>query len=92
LGDERIKMMFAMKAFCLALYLGVAASFAIDLPTAMVMPLRMLAAGFLVVHVLEAVIFIRHVRLYQGSLAVSLILTLLFGLLHWKPLVAANRR
>jgi hypothetical protein len=92
LGDERIKMMLAMKAFCLALYIAAAASFAIDLPTAMVMPLRMLATGFLAVHVLEAIVFIRHVRLYQGPLAVSLVLTLLFGLLHWKPLVAASRR
>jgi hypothetical protein len=34
----------------------------------------------------------RHVRLYKGSLAVSIILTLLFGLLHWKPLADARAR
>ena len=84
--------MFAMKAFCLALYLAAAASYAVDFPTAIVMPLRILAVGFLVTHLLEAVVFIRHVRLYQGPLAISLLLTLLFGLLHWKPLVAENRR
>jgi len=84
--------MFSMKAFCLALYLAAAASFAIDFPAAMVMPLRILAAGFLATHLLEAIVFMRHVRLYKGPLAVSLLLTLLFGLLHWKPLVAANRR
>ena len=28
----------------------------------------------------------KHVRLYRGPLAASVVLTLLFGLLHWKPL------
>ena len=32
----------------------------------------------------------KHVRKYRGPLAVSVLLTLLFGLLHWKPL--AQRR
>ena len=28
----------------------------------------------------------KHVRLYRGPLAASVVLTLLFGLLHWKPM------
>jgi hypothetical protein len=32
------------------------------------------------------------VRLYKGPLAVSIILTLLFGFLHWKPLADARAR
>jgi hypothetical protein len=34
----------------------------------------------------------RHVRLYKGPVAVSILLTLLFGLLHWKPLADARAR
>ena len=33
----------------------------------------------------------RHVRRYRGPLALSVLLTLLFGLLHWKPLADARR-
>ena len=46
----------------------------------------------LVLHTLELVFLFRHVRLYRGPLAISVILTLLFGLLHWKPLVDAKAR
>jgi hypothetical protein len=32
------------------------------------------------------------VRLYRGPLAISVALTLLFGLLHWKPLADEKAR
>jgi|TARA_B110000503_G_scaffold43641_1_gene71368 uncharacterized protein YhhL (DUF1145 family) len=38
------------------------------------------------VHALELVFAMKHVRRYKGPLALSVVLTLLFGLLHWKPL------
>jgi hypothetical protein len=43
----------------------------------------------LLVHAVELVVMFKHVRLYRGSLAVSVLLTLLFGLLHWRPLAKA---
>jgi len=34
----------------------------------------------------------RHVKAYRGPLAASVVLTLLFGVLHWRPLAAARDR
>ena len=36
-------------------------------------------------HVIELVVSFRWIRLYEGPLAVSILLTLLFGVLHWMP-------
>jgi hypothetical protein len=33
----------------------------------------------------------KHVRRYAGPLWVSMVLTMLFGLLHWKPLADGAR-
>jgi len=43
----------------------------------------------LAIHVAELLFVFKHVRSYKGPLAVSMLLTLLFGLLHWKPLADA---
>ena len=45
----------------------------------------------LAIHVTELVFVFKHVRAYKGPLAVSVLLTLLFGLLHWKPLADATK-
>ena len=79
-----------LKALCLATYLLAIASFANAVPAVAVLPLQLFAATLLAAHALEAVIFMRYVRLYRGSLLASLLLTLLFGLLHWKPLADAK--
>jgi len=42
------------------------------------------------IHALEVLFAFKHVRLYKGPLAISVVLTLLFGLLHWKPLAQAS--
>jgi hypothetical protein len=52
----------------------------------------LVAAVLLGLHALELLFMFRHVRLYKGPLAVSVVLTLLFGLLHWKPLADAQAR
>lgn len=44
------------------------------------------ALVLLVIHAIEVVVVFKYIRLYQGPLALSIVLTLLFGLLHWKPL------
>lgn len=43
----------------------------------------------LAIHMAELLFVFKHVRLYPGPLPVSVLLTLLFGLLHWKPLADA---
>jgi len=83
-------MYSVLKAFCVAIYLLVVAGFVFMMPPALNLPLQLFAGTMLLVHALEAAIFIRHVRLYKGPMAVSLLLTLLFGLLHWKPLADAD--
>jgi uncharacterized protein YhhL (DUF1145 family) len=51
------------------------------------------AAGWLLlVHAVELVFVLKHVRRYPGPLALSVLLTLLYGLLHWKPLADKTAR
>ena len=83
-------MYLILKTLCLATYVLAIASFANTVPAVAVVPLQLFAAAMLTAHALEAVVFLRYVRLYRGSLAASLLLTLLFGLLHWKPLADAQ--
>jgi hypothetical protein len=84
-------MYSALKISCLAIYLLAIAGFTFAMPAALAFPIQLAAGAMLLAHALEAVIFMRHVRLYKGSLAASLLLTLLFGLLHWKPLADASK-
>lgn len=51
-----------------------------------------IAAVLLILHGLELVFMFKQVRKYRGALLVSVILTLLFGLLHWKPLADGRVR
>lgn len=62
-------------------------------PTALSLPFdaTRIALILLAIHVVELAVAFRHVRRYSGSLAASIVLTLLFGLLHWKPLADAAR-
>lgn len=53
---------------------------------------RVAAAVLLAVHALEVLICFRKVALHKGPLFDSVLLTLLFGVLHWKPMADAARR
>lgn len=75
-----------LKIGCLAIYLLALAGLFVPLPFGAEIALRYVAVILLAVHLLEVPIMFRHVRRYPGSLAVSLLLTLLFGFLHWWPL------
>lgn len=78
-------MINLLKAGCLALY--ALALFSLWIPLTGADPLLQYAAlALLVAHLLEALAFFRLVRRYPGSIATSLLLTLLFGFLHWWPL------
>ena len=79
-----------LRAACIAVYLLALASLAGLLP-GMFDRTPLTAAGLLLIHLLEIVFVFKHVRLYPGPLAVSMLLTLLFGLLHWKPLADQAR-
>lgn len=85
-------MLFTLKTMCLAIYALALVGLAGVLPHGLATATQALALLFLVVHVLEVIFMFRYVRLYSGSSAMSVFLTLLFGLLHWKPLANAQTR
>ncbi|WP_448680677.1 hypothetical protein [Pseudomonas nicosulfuronedens] len=75
-----------LKAGCLAIYALALAGLFTALPFGLQTPLLYAAVILLASHALEALLMLRTVRRYPGSLAASLLLTLLFGFLHWWPL------
>ena len=79
-----------LKAACIAVYALALASLAGWLPDGLFSHVRTIAAVLLALHALELVFMFRHVKAYRGSLAASVVLTLLFGVLHWRPLAAAR--
>ncbi|MBC9251174.1 hypothetical protein A9179_12890 [Pseudomonas alcaligenes] len=75
-----------LKACCLAIYLLALIGLLTSLPFGAEIALCYAAGVLLAIHLLEVPIVFRYVRRYPGSLAVSLLLTILFGFLHWWPL------
>lgn len=82
-------MWVAGKAGCLAIYALALAGLAGLMPGGLAWTIQVIAAAFLAAHVVELAFAFKHVRRYQGALAVSMLLTVLFGLLHWWPLKKA---
>ena len=97
-------ILFLLKAGCLAIYAMALAGLAGFLPNSLPAPLpiplpaqlagtlRNIVLAMLAIHALEAYFMRRHLRLYRGSLAASIALTMLFGALHWKPLADARAK
>jgi uncharacterized membrane protein (UPF0136 family) len=83
-------MLIVLKAACLAIYGLALAGLACFLPNKLSHTMQVIALALLVVHAIELLFAFRKVRLYRGSLAVSALLTILFGLLHWLPLTHAK--
>ena len=83
-------MNLAIRVLLLATYAAALAGIAVAFPGAEFA--QRAALILLAIHVVELAVAFRHVRRYRGPLAVSIALTLLFGLLHWKPLADAARR
>jgi len=82
--------LLAGKALCVVLYAAAVARLAGWLPDGVFPYAPWIAAVFLVFHAIEVPIFWRRVTKYRGPLAVSIALTLLFGLLHLTPLRGAS--
>ncbi len=74
------------KANCIAIYILAIAAFFIELPWQSGPIIQRIALIIVLAHCAEAVLAFKHVRAYKGPLAISLLLTLLFGLLHWLPI------
>jgi hypothetical protein len=82
----KLAINYLLRALCLLVYAAALAQWAGMLPGAGLERAPWVAAILLALHGVELVFMFKHVRLYQGPLAVSVALTLLFGLLHWRPL------
>lgn len=85
-------MNLLLRLACLLVYLVALAKLAGLLATDVFAHTPYVALAIVLAHVAELLIFFRYVRLYPGPLAISIVLTLLFGLLHWKPLADAQAR
>jgi hypothetical protein len=84
-----IKHLFTLsKLGLLAIYVLALAAFAGVWTSHWSPTVQTTALLLLAVHTIELVLMFRLVRLYRGPLIISILLTLLFGLLHWQPLVA----
>lgn len=82
--------LLAGKALCVVLYAAAVARLAGWLPDGVFPSAPILAAVFLAIHAVELPFFWRRVKAYRGPLAVSVVLTVLFGLLHLTPLRGAG--
>jgi uncharacterized protein YhhL (DUF1145 family) len=76
----------ALKAAILAVYLlAIVGAFGV-LPAGITSIVQKAALILLAAHALELLFAYKSVQRYRGPLVDSIALTLLFGLLHWKPL------
>ena len=80
------------KALLSLTYLVALASLFVVLPMGATPVVQKLALALLGVHVLECLLAFKYVKSYAGPLWVSVLLALLFGLLHWMPLAKAVRQ
>ncbi|MFZ3000631.1 MAG: hypothetical protein WA071_09875 [Undibacterium umbellatum] len=76
-----------LKLSCLLIYVLALAALAGLLPPAYTEPCINLAGLLLIIHALEAVAVFKHLGKYRGPMWMSLLLTILFGVLHWQPLL-----
>jgi len=85
-------MFFVLKAVCLGIYALAMAGLAGQLPSGLAGSMQTIALVMLAVHAVELAVMFKHVKRYPGPLAISMVLTMLFGLLHWKPLADAAKK
>jgi uncharacterized protein YhhL (DUF1145 family) len=79
------------KANCLGAFALALLSLVWALPWGLGPVMQNIALALLVIHVLEAIVAFKYIKTYQGPLWHSLLLALLFGLLHWLPLARAAK-
>lgn len=82
------------RTFCLLFYLAAFLSLLFDWPAVIEAVLQYGTLLLLLAHAVEVVVAWRWVRLYEGPILLSILYTLLFGIVHWRPLkhrAARNR-
>jgi len=79
-------MFTALKAACVAVFaLAILANY-VAMPVWLASTAQTLAVILLLAHIIEVFFFWRYVKMWDGPLIGSIALTLLFGILHWKPM------
>ena len=76
-----------LQAGLIGLYLLALLGLALPLPLGLSVLALRLTLIVLCIHGLETLLVFRHLRKYAGPLWHSVLLSLLYGLLHWLPLV-----
>jgi uncharacterized protein YhhL (DUF1145 family) len=79
-----------LKAILLAIYALAILGLLGVLPPGVASVLAKIAVVLVAAHLLELAIAFKAVKRYQGPLIDSIALTLLFGILHWRPLSKAK--
>jgi hypothetical protein len=80
-----------LRANCLAAYGLALLSLVWVLPWGAGPWIQRIAMALLGIHLLETLWAYRYLRRYPGPLALSVLLSLLFGLMHWLPLARKSR-
>ena len=79
------------KANLIGAYALALASFFVVLPMEAGPVVQRLALAILAVHALECLVAFKYIKSYAGSVYLSFVLAMLYGLLHWMPLAKAYR-
>jgi hypothetical protein len=79
------------KASLLGAYALALASLFLVLPMEAGPVVQRLALALLAVHALECLVAFKYIKSYAGSVYLSFVLAMLYGLLHWMPLAKAYR-
>ena len=79
------------KANLLSAYALALASLFVVLPMEAGPVVQRLALALLAVHALECLVAFKYIKSYAGSMYLSFVLAMLYGLLHWMPLAKAYR-
>jgi hypothetical protein len=86
----KLAINYILRALCVLVFVAAAARLAGLLPAAYFSRAPWVAMALLAIHTIEVFVVFKLLRLYRGPLGVSVLLTLLFGVLHWKPLADAR--
>lgn len=73
------------KIITLAFYVAALVSLYVTWPPLLESILQIGTLILFAAHVIEVVVSFKWIKLYEGPLAVSILLTLLFGFVHWMP-------
>lgn len=73
------------KIICLLFYAAALLSLLVEMPATVEQILQYGTLALFAAHAIEIAVAFRYIKLYEGPLVISMLLTLLFGFMHWMP-------